>query len=62
MLVTSIFFFSHNIFKSFLRPTFDVRIYQPFLKKKTLSFVLQMFLYLEAVESNTTYDWLNHMI
>ena len=36
-------------------------IYSPTSLRNILVLVLQIFLYLEASESNTTSDWLNHM-
>ena len=36
--------------------------YSPFIFKNLLNLVLQIFLHLEAFESNTTFDWLNHMV
>ena len=40
----------------------DQSPYPPNILKYSLSLVLQIFLYLEAFECNTTSDWLNHTI
>ena len=36
--------------------------YSPTILQNVLSLVLQIFLYLETFECNTTSDWLNHMV
>ena len=36
--------------------------YSPTILKHVLGLVLQIFLYLEAFERNTTSDWLNHTV
>ena len=40
----------------------DQFTYSPIILKNFLGLVLQIYLYLEAFECNTTSDWLNSMV
>ena len=43
-------------------PFLDLGPYSPTILEKVLRLILQIFLYLDAFECNTTSDWLNRMV
>ena len=48
--------------KKFCRHIKNLSLYSPTILENILSLVLQIFLYSEAFECNTTSDWVNHKV